>query len=120
VRNAVDDHFAQRFVRQLGTHEPHRLVNDVEQLTAEVLPVQRIDGAGPTGVSGPYNSLLSSTWAGAYADEGTGCTGTFRQDAGAPYSPAIEFDSPTPEPASLALVGAGLIGLGFLRRRIHR
>jgi hypothetical protein len=99
-------------------------------------------GSNPIGAPGPYNSLnfgLSVTgpsvgsdplpgtayWntsvAGFYADGGAGGVGTFRQDTNwTPYSGAIEFDGETPEPSTLALLGAGLIGLAFFRRRVRR
>ncbi len=96
-------------------------------------------GANPIGVDGPYDSLnfgLSTTgpsvgsqpfpgtayWntstASDYADGGAGGVGTFRLDSNwAPYSGAIEFDGTAPEPSTCALIGLGLLGLGFLRRR---
>src|ERR1017187_2328011 len=99
-------------------------------------------GANPTGLPGPYDSLnfglavtgptvgsdplpgtayLNSTWGGLYTDGGAGGLGIFRQDTNwAPYSGAIEFDGQAPEPATLTLLGAGLIGLAFFRRRVRR
>ena len=96
-------------------------------------------GANPTGTQGPYNSLnfdLSETgprvgsdplpgtayWNTShdafYTDGGANGVGTFRQDTNWPYSGAIEFD--TPEPSTLTLLGAGLIGLAFFLRRVRR
>jgi hypothetical protein len=97
-------------------------------------------GASPTGVDGPYDSLnfaLSETqpsvgsnplpdtayWAtstaGWYTDGGAGGVGTFRQDTEWTYSGAIEFTD-VPEPASSLLIGMGLAGIGFIRRKARR
>ena len=88
-------------------------------------------GYQPIGKPGPYESLnfgLSTAapgvgsnplpgtayWntqtAGNYADHGAGGVGTFRQDTGwAPYSGAVEFDTPEPGSVTLMLFGLTLL-----------
>ena len=98
-------------------------------------------GANPTGQPGPYESLnfglvqtspsvgsdplpgtayWNTTYGGFYTDGGAGGVGIFRQDTEWSYSGAIEFDGTAPEPATLTLLGVGLIGLAFVRRRVRR
>ncbi len=93
-------------------------------------------GASPMGVAGPYNSLnyacddVATTvgtdlsmdtvyWntghAAFYSDGGAGGVGTFREDSNwTGFRPMAKFEA-VPEPASMAVVGLGL--LGFLKGR---
>lgn len=74
------------------------------------------DTNSPLYDTGYYNSPVASQ----YADGGTAGVGVLRQDTGWSQfgSPAISFDATaTPEPATLGLIGLGLVGLAVLRRR---
>ena len=95
-------------------------------------------GADPTGVAGPYVSLnvaandtappqvgtrplpdsayLNANNCAGYNDNcAGGPAGIFRQDTGwTPYSLAAEFDTATPEPASLGLLFCGGVAIAAL------
>jgi hypothetical protein len=92
-------------------------------------------GDDPTGVNGPYNSLnfgLASAaptvgtdvepdalfWDTSHAPFlTTGVAGEFSRDTGwSPNTPTVRF-SAVPEPGSLALICAGFVSVGLLRRR---
>lgn len=90
---------------------PHEVIFSVAYNTADY-------GANPIHAVGPYNSLnyglstaalagtdvepstvfMNSTWGGAYCDNGTGGTGTYRRDADCwgGYVPAAKFEAVTP------------------------
>ncbi len=95
-------------------------------------------GYTPTGQPGPYNSLnlglpngtyvgsnlnpdqivWNTSYAGFYTDGGLGGVGTLRTDTGwTGYTPAFTVTAATPEPGTLAVAGAALAALAWLRRR---
>ena len=90
-------------------------------------------GADPIGTHGPYDSLnlgLNTAtsigtdtdpnvmyYDGAYNRGGCGTGATFEAGCGlSPYTPAIEFAA-VPEPASMTLLGMGVLGIAAWRRR---
>lgn len=107
----------------IGISDPRYLANT----PYDSLNVGLSSGASIGTDDTPLGAYLSSTWAGAYCDGGTGGTGSFRLDDAAPqdtacwsgYTVAARFNTtaPVPIPAAAWLLLSGLGGLGFVARR---